>query len=243
MKLTLISHIAVATIIAAPVAATAQERPFPVKLSSESTARDMSDAVIEAFRLPAASRGVEAKRTIDGADYVFRPVALHRIGPDLWVLLSTGSKEDAGHVDEGINAIHYLRDAEGGWQWVGEWLNLGSVGTVGNAATAWGFTAALGQNPYLVTSGGGVWQGCAVSTATLTELTPNGPVDRGSFTDAMSSGAGLGQKNQAYDGAIVAAARDKSFTVAYTGTRAFRQNYVLKQGKYALVGKDRVPGC
>jgi hypothetical protein len=232
-----------AAVFAAAIPAAAQERAFPVRLSAEPSARDMSDALIEAFRLPAASRGVEARRAIDDAVHVFRPVALHRIGADLWVLLSTGSKEDAGHVDEGVNAIHYLRDAEGGWQLVGEWLNLGSVGTVGNAATAWGFTTALGNNPYLVTSGGGVWQGCAVSLATLTELTPGGPVDRGSFTDAMSSGAGPGQKNQAYDGAIVAAERDKSFTVAYTGTRAFRQRYVLNQGRYKLVGKDRVPGC
>lgn len=229
--------------IAVPAVTAAKERPFPVKLGSEPSARDMSDALIEAFRLPATSQGVEAKRTIDDAVYHFRPVALHRIGPDLWVLLSTGSKKEPGHVDQGVNAVHYLRNAEGGWQLIGEWLNLGSVGTVGNAATAWGFTAALGKNPYLITSGGGVWQGCAVSVAILTELTPSGPVDRSSFTDKMSSGAGLRQKNRAYDGVIVAAERDKSFTVAYTGTRAFRQNYILTQGRYELVGKDQVPGC
>ena len=65
----------------------------------------------------------------------------------------------------------------------------------------------------------------------------------GGFTDSMSSGAGIGQTEQTYDGQIVAAVPDKSFTVAYTGTRSFRQQYVLKDGKYALVGKDQVPGC
>src|SRR3546814_4723556 len=56
-------------------------------------------------------------------------------------------------------------------------------------------------------SGGGVWQGCAIGFATVTELTPDGPVDRGSFTDGMSSGAGLGQSEQDYEGRIVAAVR------------------------------------
>ncbi len=59
----------------------------------------------------------------------------------------------------------------------------------------------------------------------------------------MSSGAGVGQKEQEYDGKIVAAVADKSFTVAYTGTRTITQKYVLKNGKYELVGKDRIPGC
>ena len=31
--------------------------------------------------------------------------------------------------------------------------------------------------------------------------------------------------------------------IAYTGTKAFTQRYVLKKGKYELVGKDQVPGC
>jgi len=59
----------------------------------------------------------------------------------------------------------------------------------------------------------------------------------------MSSGAGIGQIEQGYDGQIVAAVPGKSFAVGYTGTRAFRQQYVLKDGKYALAGKDKVPGC
>src|SRR3546814_16851732 len=81
---------------------------------------------------------------------------------------------------------------------------------------------------------------CAIGFATVTELTPDGPCDRGSFTDGMSSGAGLGQSEQDYEGRIVAAVPDKSFTVAYTGTRSFKQQYVLKDGKYALIGKDQV---
>lgn len=214
---------------------------FPVVLASEeNTTIDL--AFRTAFGLP---KGAEARaaREIDGRTYQFRPAAIHLLPNNVGVLLSLGSLEDAGHGDGGINAIHYLQGGASGWQQKGEWLDLGAVGTVGNAATAWAFSDAIGKNPYLVTSGGGVWQGCAISTATLTELAPGGPVDRAGFTDAMSSGAGTGQVDGEYDGRIVAAEPDKSFTVGYTGTRSFTQRYVLKDGKYALVGTDQVPGC
>ena len=214
---------------------------FPVVLESEeSTTIDL--AFRTAFGL---AKGAEASATreIDGRTYHFRPAAIHLLPNKVGVLLSLGSLDEAGHGDGGVNAIHYLKGGPSGWQKQGEWLDLGAVGTVGNAATAWAFSDAIGKNAYLVTSGGGVWQGCAIGSAVLTELAPDGPVDRGSFTDGMSSGAGLGQKEQSYDGAIVAAEPDKSFTVAYTGSKAFQQRYVLKGGKYELVGKDQVPGC
>ncbi len=219
----------------------APELAFPVVLESEeSTTIDL--AFRAAFDLPKGAEAT-ATREIDGRTYHFRPAAIHLLPNNVGVLLSLGSLEDAGHGDNGVNAIHYLQGGPSGWQTQGEWLDRGGVGTVGNAATSWAFSDAIGKNPYLVTAGGGVWQGCLISSAVLTELTPEGPVDRGSFTDAMSSGAGLGQKEQGYDGAIVAAEPDKSFTVAYTGSKAFRQRYVLKDGKYELVGKDQVPGC
>lgn len=219
-----------------------QPKPaFPVTLDSdENTTIDL--AFLTAFGLP---KGAEptATREIEGRSYQFRPAAIHLLPNNVGVLLSLGSLAGAGHSEGGINAVHYLQSGPSGWQRKGEWLNLGSVGTVGNAATSWGFSDALGKNPYLVTSGGGVWQGCAISSATLTELAPDGPVDRGSFTDSMSSGAGLNQKEQGFDGQITGAVPDKSLTVTYSGTRTIKQQYLLKNGNYKLVGKDRIPGC
>ena len=214
---------------------------FPITLGSEE-----SEAIDLAFRTAfglGKGAAAMAEREIDGRTYHFRPAAIHILPNNVGVLLSLGSLDDAGHSEGGINAIHYLQGGPSGWQRKGEWLNLGAVGTVGNAATSWAFSDAIGKNPYLVTAGGGVWQGCAISTATLTELAPDGPVDRAGFTEGMSSGADVGQAEGQYDGKIVAAVPDKSFTVAYTGTRAFRQQYILKNGKYELVGKNQIPGC
>lgn len=214
---------------------------FPVTLDSEENTT-IGLAFQAAFGL---AKGAEptATRHIDGRIYTFRPAAIHLLSNNVGVLLSLGSLDEAGHSEGGINAVHYLQGGPSGWQRKGEWLDLGSVGSIGNAATAWAFSDALGKNPYLVTSGGGVWQGCAISSATLTELAPDGPVDRASFTDSMSSGAGLNQKEQGFDGQITSAVPDKSFTVTYTGTRAIKQQYLLTNGKYELVGKDQIPGC
>ncbi|NIJ36687.1 hypothetical protein FHR22_001336 [Sphingopyxis panaciterrae] len=218
-----------------------KEEAFPVTLGS-----DEDTTIALGFRAAfGLARGAEPQvaRTIDGQDYVFRPVAIHLLPNNVGVLLSIGSLEDAGHSESGLNAIHYLKSSPAGWVKQGEWIGLGATGTVGNGATSWAFSTLLGRNPYLITAGGGVWQGCAIGSAAVTELTPDGPVDRGGFTEGMSSGAGLGQTEQDYEGKIAAAVPDKSFTVAYTGTRAFEQQYVLKGGKYELVGKDQVPGC
>ena len=219
----------------------AEKEAFPITLGSDED-ETIDLAFRTAFGLPKGTEP-EAERTIDERSYHFRPVAIHLLEDNTGVLLSVGSLDEAGHSEGGLNAIHYLKSSPDGWVKQGEWIGLGATGTVGNGATSWAFSSLLGRNPYLITSGGGVWQGCAIGSAAVTELAPDGPVDRGSFTDGMSSGAGLGQTEQEYEGKIAAAVPDKSFTVAYTGTRSFKQEYVLNNGKYELVGKDQVPGC
>lgn len=218
-----------------------KKQSFPITLGSDEDS-SIALAFRTAFGLPRDS-AAEAARTIDGRSYHFRPVALHLVPNNVGVLLSVGSLDDAGHSEGGINAIHYLKSGPAGWVKQGEWIGLGATGTVGNGATSWAFSSLLGRNPYLITAGGGVWQGCAIGSAAVTELTPDGPIDRGGFTEGMSSGAGAGQAEQQYDGRIAAAVPDKSFTVAYSGSRAFKQQYVFKNGKYELVGKDQIPGC
>ncbi|WP_411341908.1 hypothetical protein V6U71_08920 [Sphingopyxis sp. J-6] len=219
----------------------AEKEVFPITLGSDED-ETIDLAFRTAFGLPKGAEP-EAARTIDERSYHFRPVAIHLLADNTGVLLSVGSLDEAGHSEGGLNAIHYLKSSPDGWVKQGEWIGLGATGTVGNGATSWAFSSLLGRNPYLITAGGGVWQGCAIGSAAVTELAPDGPVDRGSFTDGMSSGAGLGQTEQEYEGKIAAAVPDKSFTVAYTGTRSFKQEYVLNNGKYELVGKDQVPGC
>ncbi|MBL0915305.1 MAG: hypothetical protein IBJ13_07250, partial [Sphingopyxis sp.] len=135
------------------------EKPeaFPIELGDEENTT-IAAAFRAAFGLEKAV-APEAVRQIDGATYHFRPVAIHMMANDVAALLSVGSLEDPGHSQSGVNAIHYLKASPTGWVKQGEWLDVGAVGTVGNAATSWAFTGLLATNPYLVTAGGGVWQG------------------------------------------------------------------------------------
>lgn len=190
-------------------------------------------------------RGAEhvITRQVAGQTYEFTPAALHLLDDGRAILLSLGSNAEGGSAQSGVNAIHYLRSTAMGWKREGEWFDIGAGGTHGNPAQKWAFTQRMGKNPYLITAGGGTWQGCGLSIAVVTELTPSGPVDRGSFTESMSSGAGIGQDEASYDGRIVAAEPDRAFTISYSGTASVTQNYVLRGEKFQLVGRDDIPGC
>lgn len=223
--------------------ASASDDSFPLKLKYDvdPTIHAAFFAAFEEDYHPGARP--EMTLEIEGRVYLFTPAAIHVLDDGRAILLSLGAMTEAGHADSGINAIHYLRASPSGWVREGEWFGIGAVGSMGNAATSWAFTDHLGKNPYLVSAGGGVWQGCMVNSAIVTELAASGPVDRGNFTDAMSSGAGIGQLDAQYEGRIVAAKPDHSFIVAYKGTKKMQQNYVLRNGKYQLVGRDLIPGC
>lgn len=225
-----------------PLDGPAQDK-FPIHLVDEPDLT-LARAFFTGFGVtPRSGEKEVVVRDVGGTAYEFTPAAIHLLDDGRAILLSIGGNPDASSASSGINAIHYLRSSPNGWVRTGEWFDVGATATMGNAATSWAFTARLGKNPYLVSAGGGVWQGCLMNIAVVTEMTPDGPVDRGSFTAAMSSGAGIGQDDAEYDGQIISAKPDHSFVVGYTGTKAQRQNYVLRDGKYQLVGRDHIPGC
>lgn len=224
-----------------PVGA-AVKADFPIQLDSEPDA-GLEAAMFVAFGQPyhVGTRGV-IERDVDGRSVAFTPATLHLLDDGRGILLSLGAV-DGGSSESGINAIHYLRSTAKGWVREGEWFGVGAGGTHGNPAQAWAFTASLGKNLHLVTAGGGTWQGCEMQDAVVTEMTPQGPVDRGGFTKVVSSGAGIGQQDAEYHGVITAAKPDHSFVVSYQGTKALRQTYVLRDGKYQLVGRNILPAC
>lgn len=232
----------------APVMATAQNTRSGAAVSFEKGTSDKS-SLKQAFEAAFAMQlkpgsPLNFSRSVSGRGLIsFEPVALYRIHDGLWALLSTGTPDEQGHSSTGINAIHYLRGTAGHWQKAGEWFDLGSTGTWGNGATEWKFTRGLGKNPYLLTSAGGTWQGCTVSQAVLTELAPTGPTDRGTFTDHNSWADGAPGRDFSYNGTITSSARDRSFTVTYTGTKRLAEQYVRQGDEYKIVGKSQIPGC
>lgn len=229
----------------APTKSTPSEAvPFGYDEMVDTEKSNLEEAFEAAFNVPAGQTG-ETSATIksDETNTIFKPVALYRINEKQWALLSGGQSDNEGHAATGTNALHYLDPAEGGWQSTTELFGFGSTGTFGNPATEWKFTRSLGKNPYLLTSAGGTWQGCSVSTTTLTELTPAGPVDRGDFVDFNGLANELAGKDFNYEGTIISAVPDKSFTVRYEGTKAADVTFVREGDKYVPTSKVPVEGC
>ena len=199
----------------------------------------------EAFRAAFGRQG-EAQVSRDGRTYDFAPVTAIALGGGRVALVSTGALRDAGHPEEGLNAIHYLARTGGRLSVTGRWFGLGAGGSHGRSLTQWGVTRALSRWPVLYSEGGGTWQGCTVTIAVLTELHASGPIDVAQIPVGYSNGGMIeGPKADDVEGAIVAAVPDRSFTVRYNGTMDFTETYRRSGDAYRLVGRreSRMPGC
>lgn len=204
--------------ILALIAAAAQAQAGEPLFAITETDPDRADeATREAFgrAFPAG-----ATRSIDGKSYAFAPIALIELGGGLYALVSLGTNANNCHACAGINAVHYLRDAEGGYQLVGEWLDVGAAGSFGSTATRWGVSRALAEPPVLYTEGGGTWQGYTCSWASLTALRPNGPRE---LVETIPVYYGAPDGEAEIRGAITEAAPGGGFTVSYSGSHAFSE--------------------
>lgn len=199
----------------------------------------------QAFRA-AFGHGRRAAVNRNGRTYDFYPITAVELGGGRIALVSTGALRDAGHAEEGLNAVHYLARANGRLRVTGRWFGLAAGGSHGGSAAQWGVTRALSRWPTLYTEGGGTFQGCTVSFATLTELRPAGPVDVAGFPVAFDDGGMVeGPEAQQVEGAIATAVPGRSFTVRYHGTMRFSETYVRTGNRYRLAGRreSRMPGC
>jgi hypothetical protein len=223
----------------------AAQRSPPLVLVRASDPARASPLAQEAFRAAFGRRGVAAI-VRGGRTYDFSPIMALELGNGRVALFSTGALRDAGHSEEGLNAVHYLARTGGRLRVSGHWFGLGAGGSHGMSATQWGETRALSRWPMLYTEGGGTWQGCTVTFATLTELRPAGPADVADFPVGFDDhGMVEGPEAQEIDGVIVAAVPDRSFTVRYSGTMRFSETYTRTGIRYRLSGRgeSRMPGC
>lgn len=191
------------------------------------------------------SRTISATNTKDEQSYSFSPEAVQPLGGDMYALISMGQNENNGHVASGMNAVHYLRKTAAGYKVVGEWMDIGAVGTFGEPALSYVLTTKLGKNPYLISEAGGTWQGYTCEWTYLTELTPDKPEPRGSFASGYSNSGAVSNKRNAMnlESVMISAIPDTSFTVRFSGTRKFEQTWLRGKGEYTLKGEDEVPEC
>lgn len=200
----------------------------------------------DAFRA-AFGRASPARLTHDGVAFDFIPVTAVALGGGRIALVTTGISVEGGHSSPGVNAVHYLAREGGRLRVTGRWFGVGVDGSDGRSATRWAVSRALSRRPVVYLEGGGVWQGCRVAFATLTELRPAGPVDVADFPVGYSDvDTGWTNSGRAVEGALASAVPDRSFTVRYTGSMRFIETYTRSAGgAYRLAGgrESQVPAC
>lgn len=192
------------------------------------------------------ARWYQTVREIDGQAITFVPLTLIPLPGGKVALVSTGASDCTGHACSGFNSVHYLHREGARYQVDGEWLAVGASGTLGNPAWRWGWTDAIADAPVLYTEGGGVWQGYACAYASLTHLTPTGPVEIANIPVHYSNSGAAAEETDivTLTGHIIAAEKDQSFTVRYTGSRTFNEQYVRgADGRYNLARRSQMPRC
>jgi len=204
------------------------------------------EQLARAFEAAFGSRG-EAVLSVpgDGADEDVR----YAPGRLIWaafgpVLISEGKVQDPAHVSAGKIAIHYLKPVGDRFEVVRAFPAAVATGSNGQVAR-WSLSPAFSNWPVVAAEGGGTWQGYTCSWLNLTELRPGGPAKLADVplvyddTGAREDGAG-----RTIEGKILNIAKNQSFDIVYSGSRAFSEHYVRGPGGYAVAGgKSTMETC
>lgn len=138
----------------------------------------------------------------------------------------------------GTLGIFYLREVAGPkFEEVRRWPDAAAGSIMGNPPQ-WKIRRDIASRPVIESTSGGVWQGYACDSITLTELTPGGPRALVTFASAYDNSGAEGADGQRYDGAIVNVVRNRSFDVRFSGTATIIEHFVRKGARY-----ERVPAA
>lgn len=132
----------------------------------------------------------------------------------------------------GTLGIFYLRELPGmKFEEARRWPDAVTGSIMGNPPQ-WRIRNDISDHAVIESTGGGVWQGYACDTKTLTELTQDGPRSLASFDSHYDSSGAIEEGYQSLDGTIVNVVRNRSFDVRFTGTRTITQHFVRKGAGY-----------
>jgi len=162
------------------------------------------------------------------------------------VLLSPGEVENPSHVNSGKLAIVYLKQSEKGFEVVKKFVPATETGSFGKIVD-WSVNRSFGNLPIITVNGAGNWQGYSCSTATLLELTPDGPKELVTLPMTYdNSGAVEGKNPTQISGRIDNIQPGKGFDMVYfAGSKEFKEHYVRSGDAYALAGgvKSKMQTC
>jgi hypothetical protein len=178
---------------------------------------------------------IEYTELKDGETIITKPLRIIDL-PFGKALLTERSIEDGCHACTGAIGLFYIQedgdktfvtgrwpDAIGGWGW-------------GAPPTKWDFTDKFTSMPAIFAEGSYMGQGISVSGATLTELTPKGPVTSDliglSYDDSGSIADDDGRAACNVKGVITNIKKDTSFDVRASGSVSALDRYVKRNGRF-----------
>jgi Short C-terminal domain len=218
------------------------EAPPPADVRTLAPAEQLDRAFQAAFAARGAATLQVAAASPDGAGSAAEAVR-YTPGKLVWapfgpVLVSEGKVADAGHVSAGRIAVDYLKPAGDRFELVRAWPAAVAIGSSGQVAH-WSVSTRFGDLPVIVSEGGGTWQGYSCSSAKLTELRPDGPVEIASVPLSYDDKGAQAEEGAgtAITGRIINVMRSVSFDVVYTGARSFSEHWARgANGGYAVAG-------
>jgi hypothetical protein len=213
----------------------------PTNIRALPVAEQLTQAFSAAFGTAGSATLQVAGRTIN-----YRPGQFFWIG-DRGVLISPGTASDDCHACAGAVAVHYLELAADGLKVTGSWPEAVSGEGYG-APPKWKLTSQFTTAPAIFEEGGATGQGCTSGSATLTELTPAGPIQSGPIRmvyamDPAALAAGTAPIGDV-QGTIANVVKDTSFDVNYSGEQPFTEHWVKRGARFVLEsGETRMPQC
>ena len=187
----------------------------------------------------------QAQLQIGGRTLVYHPGRLFWVG-DKAVLISPATPSGDCTGCAGTVAVHYLTPAADGFQVSGSWPEAVS-GSRWNTTPRWRMTNAFTTLPAIWEEGRNQGDACVTGSATLTELTPAGPVTSGPVTIYYKNEGGLKGLlggETLINGHAGNIQKDVSFDVVYSGDKELTETWV-KQGDRFVVqgGASQMPSC
>lgn len=214
--------------------------PPPVDVRTLPVQEQLARAFTAAF-----SAKDQAQVQIGGRTLVYHPGRLFWNG-DKAVMIAPASGA-GGCVDcAGTVGVYYLNPVGDHFEVAGSWPEAVS-GAQWNTTPRWHMVGTYTNAPAIWEQGYNRTQDCSSGSATLTELTPAGPVTSGPIRFSYHGKSGLaGMLLGATDiqGHVANVQKDVSFDIIYSGDKQFTETWVKQGDRFVLQGgESKMPTC
>jgi hypothetical protein len=187
----------------------------------------------------------QAQVQVSGRTFVYHPGRLFWDG-DTAVLISPATGAGGCSDCAGTVGVYYLTPVGDHFQVSGSWPEAVS-GAQWNTPPHWRMTSAFTTRPAIWEDGRTTGQDCTSGSATLTELTPSGPVQSGPIRISYRGKSGLSGLllgETRIEGHAANIQKDVSFDVVYSSDKQFTETWVKQGDRFVLQGgESKMPQC